>query len=207
MREVLEYLKKEWAVLKRAPLSFVGLAMIFFGAGLGAGLWHYSERLEIKDGEIHRYRVAMGIDEASKGALVELNNQELALKAQSIVLHLRQFTFELDAKCTAINQRLKSGEIDEQQAGKDTMDAMKEVSQDFDRNLASDTYNVENELRSRLDPSAMSHILRVPAFMINNDPRSRVTFSDLARGSGFDAGMLGRLADEIEQMANLLSHG
>jgi hypothetical protein len=81
---------------------------------------------------------------------------------------------------------------------------MKEVSQDFDRNFASDTYNVEHEVRNRLTPEAMSHVLRVPAFIPNGDPNSRITFSDMMRGSGMDALMIGRLADEIEQMAKLL---
>ncbi len=69
---------------------------------------------------------------------------------------------------------------------------------------ASDTYNVENELRKRMDSSALAHIVRVPAFISDNDPASRVTFSELMRGSGVDAFMIGRFADEMEEMAKLL---
>ena len=80
-----EYIRSELRVLKGAPVSFVGLVILSVSAGIGIGSWHYGERLDTKDGEIHRYRVALGIDKASAGALVELNNQELALKAQYIV--------------------------------------------------------------------------------------------------------------------------
>lgn len=188
-------------MLTKAPVSFVSLALVFFSAGIGVGLWHYSERLDTKDGEIHRYRVALGIDEASRGALVELNNQELALKAQSIVVKLRQLSSALAQKSDEIQKRTNSGEIDKTQAFKEQMAAMKEVSQDFDSSLASDAYNVENELRKRLDPVAISHVVRVPALVADG---SRVTVPDLFRGSGFDSVYIGGLADEIEQMAKLL---
>lgn len=191
-------------MLRGAPVSFIGLVVISVSAGIGIGSWHYSERIETKDGEIHRYRVALGIDRASAGALVELNNQELALKSQYIVGQMRQLSSALDQKAQQIDQMVKDGKIDAQKATEDKMAAMKEVSQTFDSNLASDAYNVENELRSRLDSSALSHVVRVPAFIIGSDPRSRVTFSELTRGSGFDAAMIGRLADEMEEMAKLL---
>jgi hypothetical protein len=162
------------------------------------------EQLNARDAQIARYRVALGVDPASKGALVELNNQELALKTQAIVARLRQFSSELDEKSKAIDQRVSSGEIDKSKVGELKLNAMKEVSQDFDTGLASDTYNVENELRSRLDSSAMSHVITVPALMGDGDPRSRITFPDMFRGTGFDVLMLRRLADEMEQMAKLL---
>jgi hypothetical protein len=199
-----EYIRAELAVLKGAPVSFVGLVVLSIAAGIGIGEWHYSERLETKDGEIHRYRVALGIDNASAGALVELNNQELALKAQYIVGQMRQLSSALDQKGQQIGQMVKDGKIDKQRVSEAKMAAIKEVSEAFNSNLASDAYNVENELRSRLDPSALSHIVRVPAFIVGSDPRSRVTFSELMRGSGFDAMMIGRLADEMEEMAKLL---
>jgi hypothetical protein len=128
--------------------------------GVAIASWHYNEELTAKDGQPSRYRVALGIDPASKGALVELNNQELALKAQSIVIGLRQFSSELNQKSAAIEKRAASGEIDKEKAAQEELEAMKEVSQHFDRNFASDTYNVEHEVRNRLSPEAMSHVLR-----------------------------------------------
>src|SRR5437879_4296918 len=74
MQTVWEYIRKERAALKRAPLSFAGLAVVCLAAGIGVGRWHYSERLETKDGQIQRYRVALRIDKAGGNALMELTN-------------------------------------------------------------------------------------------------------------------------------------
>ena len=201
---LLEHIKAELAVLKKAPFTFASLTIFGILAGVAIGSWHYGERLETKDGEIHRYRVALGIDKASAGALVELNNQELALRSQYIVAQMRQLSTVLDQKSQQIDQMVKDGKIDKQKVFEEKIAALNEVSKTFDSNLASDAFNIENELRSRLDPIALAHIVRVPAFIFGSDPRTRVTFSELTRGSGMDAAMIDRLADEMEEMAKLL---
>jgi hypothetical protein len=208
LERLLAFVEKEWGVLRTAPFAFVTLAVLCLGLGYGGGMLYYSsqvgslhEQMSTKDGQLSRYRVALGIDPASKGALVELSNQELALRAQSIVVQLRQLTSELNQKSTEIESRTKRGE-DKSKADAEKMAAVKQVSGEFDRNLASEAYNLENELQKRLDPKALSHVVRVPAF--SDSDGSRVTVSDLMRGSGFDVLMLDGLANEIEQMAKLL---
>jgi hypothetical protein len=81
---LLEYMKVEVAVLKQAPFSFAFLLIFGLLGGVAIASWHYNQELTAKDGQLSRYRVALGIDPASKGALVELNNQELALKASRL---------------------------------------------------------------------------------------------------------------------------
>ena len=68
--------------------------------------------------------------------------------------------------------------------------------------IASDTYNVDNELRKRLSPEAVAHIIRVPALVAENG--SHIPIAALFRGSGMDVFYLQGLANEIEQMAKLL---
>jgi hypothetical protein len=76
---------------------------------------------------------------------------------------------------------------------------------DYDNSLASDTYNVENELRTGLDSNALSHVIMVPGFIAGGNPRTRITFPQMFRGmGGFEIAWLNRLADEIDQMARLL---
>ena len=186
-----------------APITFFGLVVVSIGSGILVGQWHFSERLEAKDGQIHRYRVALGIDEASKGALVELNNRELALKSQAIVAKLRDLTRAWDEKAKSINEQAASGKITNDQASKDKEQAMADVVQAFDQNLASDAPNVESELRKRLDPEALGQIVRVPAFVAGD---SRVTLLGLMRGSSLSAFYIVGLANEMEQMAKLLPH-
>jgi hypothetical protein len=207
----IAYIDKEWAVLRAAPFVFVMLAVLCLGLGYGGGALYYNsqigslhEQISTKDGQVSRYRVALGIDPASKGALVELSNQELALRAQSIVAKMRECLAMVESNNQDIDKRLKDGRIDKAEASKEKWDDLENVDHQFANNLAADAYNVENELRSRLDPSALAHIVRAPALMFGSDPRSRVTFANLARGSAFEIGMLGPLANEMEQMAKLL---
>lgn len=200
--QLWDYIKAELAVLKQAPVSFVGLVVISIAAGVGIGTWHYSERLDAQDSQIKRYRVALGIDSASKGALVELNNEELALRAQSIVAKLREFNSRLDARIEAVQKLNEASKVGKEQAFKDQQAVMQQVSQEFDSNLASDAYNVDSELQKRLSPEATAHIIRVPS--LTSDSGGHIAITALLRGTGFDALFIRTLADEIEQMAKLL---
>ena len=228
-QEVVDYIKKEWGVLGKAPFSFIGLSVLFTGAGFGFGMLYYSsqvgalrEQLNTKDAEIKvnetelgtkndqisRYQVVLGIKPGSPGALVELNNKELSLKAQSVVAKLRQYQDELKASGAQIEGQVAAGKLTMEQSNKESLSAIQKISEEFDNNEASDAYNVENELRSRLSPEALSHIVMVPGFILkdsngNPTPHSRITFSQLMRGPS-EVMYLGRLADEIDQMAKLL---
>jgi len=96
MREIFDYIAKEWGVLKTAPFSFIGLSILCVVGGVALASWHYSERISTadaqvaaKDAEVGRYRVALGIDKASRGAMVELSNEELLAMANNIVPKIR----------------------------------------------------------------------------------------------------------------------
>jgi hypothetical protein len=216
--KIIEWLRGEKHVIRGAPFSFILFLLIggllgkwiatqYYSGQLGAAkeqINTLNAQLKAKDDELGRYRVVLGISPASPGALVELDNQVLALRAQFIVGKLRERDSALNAKYAEIKGQLDAKKIDQDQANKAHIAALKEASQDFDNNLASDTYNVENELRTRLDASALSHIIN-PGFVANGDPYTRITFPQMFRGLGFfEIAWLNRLADEIDQMAKLL---
>jgi hypothetical protein len=117
--------------------------------------------------------------------------------------NLRELDSELDAKLKVVQQSQASGEIQQEQAFKDMMAARQEISQNFDKSLASDADNVQNELRGRLSPEVLNHIVRVPAF-VEIPGGSRLTLSEMMRGSGFDTPYIHGLANEIEEMAKML---
>jgi hypothetical protein len=207
--EILEKIKQEARVIKSAPFSFLLFIVVGGSLGYAASQWYYSKQiadingqLNAKDGQINRYRVALGIDRASKGALVELNNQELALKALAVAAELREFNAALDAKSEAMQKQADANKTKPEQALKDKIAAMKEAAQSFDSNLASDAYNVDNELRRRLDPKAIAHIVRVPALI--GEDGTRIPVTAFFRGEMIDLFYIRLLADEIEQMAKLL---
>jgi hypothetical protein len=202
--DFLERIRQEARVIKSAPFSFI----VFLVAGATVGYigssWYYSKQIIDKDGQIGRYRVALGIDPASKGALVELNNQELALKAQSTVAELRKLSSRLDARWAEVQKQVDAKKLDGAQAFKAReafTEEVLQVSQDFDRNLASDTYNLRNELHKRLDSAAIAHIPRVPSFKFLN---GAIPLDVMLRNTGADGLFIRQLADEIEQLAKLL---
>lgn len=214
VEKLITFLQKEWGELRRAPFSFATLSALFLAIGFAGGTLYYSsqvgslhEQISAKDAQLGRYRVALGIDPASKGALVELNNEELKLKAKSTVASLRELSSELDAKLSIIQKDIEAKKVDQKQAATRMMTARNDISQDFNNNLASDANNIENELRKRLDPKTIEHIVRVPAFNeldANGNPMSHLPFTELFRGSGMDTFYIKGLANEIEQMADLL---
>jgi hypothetical protein len=198
----IDKLKQEWPVIRRAPLSFVIFLVVGFFLGYGAISWHLHGEMSEKDGELYRYRVVLGIEPGSPGALVELNNQELALRAESIVSKIRDLASAFETRVRELDQLKASGKIDMPQEIEQENQASKDISQSFDSNLASDAYNVDNELRKRLSPEAMSHVVRVPALVADNG--SHIPLIALFRGTGVDTYYMRGLADEIEQMARLL---
>jgi hypothetical protein len=215
--QIIERLKGERHVIRGAPFSFILFLVIGGLIGKWIAAQYYSgqlatakEQINTKDaqlraeeGELNRYRVVLGINQASPGALVELNNRELALRAEFIVEKIREHDLALNAKYAEIDSQLKAKKITQKEAAAADRTAILDAAKDFDNNLASDTYNVENELRTRLDSNALSHVMMVPGFLAGGNPRTRITFSQIFRGVVEMRG-LSRLADEIDQMARLL---
>jgi hypothetical protein len=202
----IQFIETELDNLVKTPFAFAILVVMGLGLGFAGGMLCYSgqisslrEQINTKDGEIRRYRVALGITPASPGALVELNNEGLALRTQFLVGKLRQLTSELEEEYKAINERMNTGKINQKQAHDETMQAMRNIVQNFDDNFASDALNIEDELRKRMTPESLSHIVRVPAFVAkdqNGNVTGRVTLL------GMDD--IGVFADEMEQMSKLL---
>jgi hypothetical protein len=72
--DILEILRGEWRVIKSAPLSFIVFLAIGAVFGYGASNWYYSKQIADTDGQVRRYRVALGIDKGGPSALAELSN-------------------------------------------------------------------------------------------------------------------------------------
>jgi hypothetical protein len=206
--KIIAFFTERWAVIRPVFGTFLTIMLLMLGGGIAIGSWYYSGRIDTMkeelagaQGQVVRYRVALGIDKASAGALVELNNQELALKTESIVAKLREFSHDLQFKEAELQKLVDSGKIKKSDMPRENMRVMTEVSQAFDENLASDALNVDNELRKRMTPEALSHVVRAPAFVAGG---SRVTFLGLMRDSPMASMMIPAIANEMEQMYKLL---
>jgi hypothetical protein len=203
-----EYIKAELVVLKGAPLSVLGLAIAFCLLGVGVGEWHYGERLEAKDEQIHRYRVSLGIDKASSNAMVELTNKELQEKAESLVSKTRSLCDVFHKKDANLEAQLEKRKASEDEHSKEHNALAREYSEQFDRTVRSDFLNVENEILGRLDPKATAAVMKAGPPLSNEATGSRFGLSTLlsAVGSEFgtEAVFLCQTANELEQLSKLL---
>lgn len=159
--------------------------------------------MEEKDGQISRYRVALGIDKGGHNALAELSNIELQAKALGIASRVRDL-------CDSFQKR--SYELgpypppSEKKAGKEhddrVMALMHEVGQEFDHDLRADFLNTNNELLRRLDLKAVASVVRAPIFS-DAETGIPIGMPSLAP-TQFEATLLCTYADQMEQMAKLL---
>lgn len=191
-------------MLRKAPISFAGLSIL--GIALGFGLAHtfLSTQITTKDGEISRYRIALGIDTASKGNLIELNNQELSAKASNTAAKLRDICFTLRKRSDELKNLFDTGKISKKDLANRQTALDKDIGEDFARNLRADAFNVDNELRRRLKPEVVSTIIGISPTVTSNDGARIDMLQLLPAGYGMDAQWTCVLADGIEQMAKLL---
>lgn len=202
------HIQKEWHALRRAPGAFLTLLILGVAVGYGIGAWYYSGRLAtkeveavVKDGQIARYRVALGIDPASKGALIELSNQELAAKAINTAAKLRTVCVTVrDASASIASDK----KLTDAQKAERFRAAHQKFSDEFDRTLRADAFNVDNELRRRLDPKAVAAIVGIMP-SIQSDEGARLNILTLMpTGMGLSAGWTCTVADGMDQMAKIL---
>lgn len=153
-------------------------------------------------------QVALGVEKASSGALIELTNTEMKAKASTTSARLRNLYQSLERQSRQIQALKNSGAIDEKAAAERSFAITREVSEEFDRTLRADAINVDNELRRRLGPQAVASIVGLPrSFFSASDGAPIGVLGLLPSGTGMSAGFLGVLADGIDQMAQLLPSG
>jgi hypothetical protein len=198
---LIGHIQKEWTVLKGAPLSFVILVVLSIVAGIGIGSWHYAQQIEDQSGQINRYRVALGIDKASASALVELNNAELAAKAESTAGVIREICFDFERRDEALAKQFR-----EQNITPGTPKAMAlwtpmatEIIERFDQEAKPDFANVDSELRKRLGSAGMDGmIVMAPSLPFN--------VGTLVDGP-IESLYICKYADELDAMAKRLPVG
>ncbi|HVN63749.1 MAG TPA: hypothetical protein VMT58_03880 [Candidatus Binataceae bacterium] len=213
LASLFDYIKKEWAVLVNAPFTFVGLSILSLLVGFSGGMIYYSgqngalrEQINARDGEINRYRVALGIDVASKGSLIELSNQELRAKTETLVAKLRDLCHSYETRRLQIQERAASQKLNKQEKTLELENLTKEMNGRFVGTVRADTFNVDNELRRRLKPEAVAAIPQILPSLTEAAHGTQIDVMSLIPSDFFGIGieMACSLADSIEQMANLL---
>jgi hypothetical protein len=182
--------------------------MLYYSGQVGSlheQLHGKDQQINDRDQRISRYRVELGVDPASKGALVELKHSELSLKTTNLVFKLWVMANNFDDEMKGIEGRQKDGSLNHQQYENAKLEIMNKYAREFDQNLASEALLVEGELLRRLDPQVVANIPR-PFAPVTAD-HMPINDLQLFRGSAsqaFDLFRLKQFADELDQMAKLL---
>jgi hypothetical protein len=213
LQQLIDYIKKEWTVLSGAPGAFVGLVVVCLLSGLALASWHFSGQIATlsgqissKDGEISRYRVALGIDKASKGAMVELTNEELYARAVSLTSSVRDLCVSYGKRKSAIDKTFRSNDRAMLEADDNLA---REITTEYHKSFRSDITIVINEMLRRLDKKTTAAVARpVITDADTGTPIDILTLFPSNDGSAsmtrIEASSLCPIADESEQLSKLL---
>jgi hypothetical protein len=160
--------------------------------------------LQDRDNTIHRLKVALGIDKASDGALIELSNAELKARAASITAKIRALMAEMDDRMKAIDSAHGSAPIDQKQINEAKMSVDNDIGAEFERGLRADTINVDTELRRRLGPKALASVVGISPTLYTAGDHAAVGLMGVMTSAGpgwVAAGLMPVLATGIDQMA------
>ena len=204
---ILEELRGQWRVIKSAPFPFLVFIVLGCFLGYGASYWYFSKQITDKEGQIGRYRLALGIDPGGKGVLIELTNIELQAKAINIAAKLNDMCSVYKRKIENTQRDFSAGKISDKTEADIVTEIDRDMGDQFIRTLRADSLNVDNELRRRLGPQAVAAIVGITPSMVDANG-NRVDISTLlfsmGNSPGFNMTFTCALASGIEQMAKLL---
>lgn len=201
----------QWRAIKRAPAAFVIAVLTVAGIIWVAINWGYGRIIENKDFEIlrltsenSRLRVAANMDPATN-AMSLLTNKELKAKAISMVSSLRRISSVVSDRTAEIN----GSKLDDEARTSRKNDLMKEMDDEYIKNLRSEAQNIESELKRRLGQKTTNGIIGVSPAIVATDGTT-ISMSQIMAGINipiFDLGFVPTLANSIEQMGKLLPEG
>jgi hypothetical protein len=98
VKDLTEFLQREWTTITGAPFTFVLAAILVCGLAYTASRWRHSgiidllrERLAAKDQQISEYRERLHLVPADGGALSKQSHGELQTEALKFVASLRDW--------------------------------------------------------------------------------------------------------------------
>ncbi|MEO8223846.1 MAG: hypothetical protein ABI661_03500 [Gammaproteobacteria bacterium] len=203
MKELAEFIQREWTTIVAAPFTFVLAAILVAGIAYAASRWRHSgiieilrERLAAKDQQVSEYRERLHLVPADGGALSKQSHGELQTEALKFVATLREW---LAAR------RAQDSERQHQQWITMTRATDEEQKKTLWDAHTSDLIRTGTSLNSEYDVK-----FKVKAIVLRDELLSRVKHPDpQARASHMydhptnPIGM-GMVADELERLARLL---
>jgi hypothetical protein len=208
VKDLLDYLHREWATLSGAPFTFFTAMLLACGVALAIARWRYEtlldnirdrleaqrERAQIKDEQLAEYRQRLNLVPRDTTAFSQLTDAELQKRAIEVVANLRQFVAERNSRLVGnvmarSSQRKMTQEellrLHDQETNAIIQQSLKTAA-DYEQQFKTDTILLRDELLSRLPPTPLD----VHAKFMFESPTNRI-------GMGMVADELDRLAKSI----------
>ncbi len=203
MKELLEYLQKEWGTISAAPFTFFVACVLVAGLAYAASRWKHSaiidllrERIVAKDEQLDGYRESLHLVPAHGSEFSRLAHAALQKEALQFVSSLREWLG---------NRRSQDSESQNQQ-----WLAMTNATNEEERKRLWDAQTTEsirssttlnNEYDSRFKAKAM--VLRDELLTRVQHPEPKNNAPHMYEHPTNPIGM-GMVADDLERMARLL---
>ena len=98
VKELVEYMQREWATIANAPFSIIFFALLIFTFAYAVSRWRYSaiiemlrERLAAKDQQLDEYRERLHLAPSSGSEFGKLSHAELQAEALKFIGILRDW--------------------------------------------------------------------------------------------------------------------
>jgi hypothetical protein len=206
----IERLKNEWRVIRQAPFSVFVIMILCSGLAYGVAHFVYNDRLVVRDEMIRRYRIALGIEDATRTSLAVLTNDEFRRKALNLSKKLRDMGQEFESKQKQMDARFKEKERSETEKAEHFTALLKEANltgRRFETEMRVEVLNTLNELHRRIPPGALKTIvLSLPTIHTRDSKPGQSSFWEQVDtfGPEFVAHLLTRIAQDLERLAGLL---
>lgn len=190
MKEVIDYIGKEWATLSNAPLTFVTLFVLALGVAFVVSKLYYAgrietlkekaevlkERLSAKDDQISEYRERLHLVPTDNTTYSLLANEELKKKALDVVENIRSFIGDrrnIESKLFNRQYTNLSEEEIHQRWEMETQNIIavsSETQSKYNELFKTDTILLRDEISSRLPKeftnSTYSHMYEYPTNLL-----------------------------------------
>lgn len=203
LKEVIEYLSKEWDVIRRAPVTIILVGVICFIVAYQVARWRYEgilelncERLAVKDDQLDEYRERLHFLPAHGSEYSRLSHSELQSKALKFVSDLRKW---LAVRQSENSRRMSQQWLAMSQANDEA--ARKRLWNEYTADLIQSSTSMKNEYDAKFKVIAI--VLRDELLTRIQHPGSSSSASHIYEYPTNPIGM-GMVADDLERLARLL---
>jgi len=174
MKELIDYINKEWSTVSQAPFTFILLLVLSITASYLLARWKYEsnistlkeriegykDRITSKDEQLNEYRQRLDLIPITQTSFSRLNNIDLKNQTLKVVTNIREFLSDRQEKSNRIlssRTSLNRTNISDEERNRAWQQETNEIIQEsfemkskYDSSFKVDTILLRDELLSRL---------------------------------------------------------